>query len=122
MAAAELYSTSPSSMGETFCGYIDVHIEDDYSAEISMMETPNASLHHCYIPKPPPLPRNVCKGTLHLKFQKFASVLLETKNVWDQIFKDGHGADVCIITEENSCILAHYCVLVSSKLLFFPLL
>lgn len=124
MAETELYSTSPSSNGETFCGYIDVRIEDDYSAEILMLETPTPSLfHHCYIPKPPPLPRKRCIRTLHLKFQKFAPVPHETMNAWDRLFKEGCGADVCVVSEEKSCILAHYGVLVSLlKTFSIPLL
>ncbi|KAK4803887.1 hypothetical protein SAY86_003704 [Trapa natans] len=111
MAASELYSSSSSSIGETFCGYIDVQIEDDYSTELTMMETLNPSSRHCYIPKPPPLPRNVCKRTPHLELRNFVSVPLEAKTAWDRIFKEGQGADVCIITEGNSCILAHCNVL-----------
>lgn len=115
MTAVELYSTSPSSIGETFCGYIDVQIEDEYSAEILMLETPtSSSSHHYYIPKPPPLPIKACKEALHLKFRNFTLVPHETKNAWDRLFKEGQGADMCILTDDNSYIMAHYSVLVSS--------
>ncbi|XP_031391223.1 BTB/POZ and TAZ domain-containing protein 3 isoform X2 [Punica granatum] len=112
MASVELYSASLSSIGETFCGYIDVQIDDDYSADISILEsTAPCSSHRCYIPKPPPLPSKAYKNTRCLKFRNFTSVPRETKHAWDRLFKEGHGADVCIVTEDNSCILSHYTVL-----------
>lgn len=114
MAAVELYSTSLSSIGKTFSGCVDIQIEDDYSAEISMLETPSSSSsHHYYIPKPPPLPRKAYKETLHLKFRNFTFVPHETKNTWDRLFQEQLVADVCILTDDNSYILAHYSVLVS---------
>ncbi|KAK4747552.1 hypothetical protein SAY87_014138 [Trapa incisa] len=110
--AAELYSTSPPSIGETFCGYIDVQVENDYSGEILMLETlRTSSSYHYHIPKPPPLPRKASKETFHMKFRNFTSALHETKNIWDRLFKEGHIADVCILTDDNSYILAHCSVL-----------
>ncbi|KAK8300010.1 hypothetical protein V6Z12_D05G357600 [Gossypium hirsutum] len=35
----------------------------------------------------------------------------ETKDAWDNLFKEGYGADVCILTNEKSCVLAHSNVL-----------
>ncbi|GAY34067.1 hypothetical protein CUMW_276410 [Citrus unshiu] len=37
----------------------------------------------------------------------------ETKDVWDKLFKEGNGADVYIITKDESCIQAHSSILVS---------
>ncbi|KAB2032166.1 hypothetical protein ES319_D05G352900v1 [Gossypium barbadense] len=63
-------------------------------------------------PQPPPLPSKNCTRT---KFSKRPLddivVPKETKDAWDNLFKEGYGADVCILTNEKSCVLAHSNVL-----------
>ncbi|KAK5841289.1 BTB/POZ and TAZ domain-containing 3 -like protein [Gossypium arboreum] len=77
-------------------------------------EAPMSSsvLNNCNIPKPPPLPSKIVTRNKHPKWPPESSFApKETKDMWDKLFKDGNGADLCIFTEDKSCIFAHSSVL-----------
>ncbi|XP_021290897.1 BTB/POZ and TAZ domain-containing protein 3 isoform X1 [Herrania umbratica] len=95
---------------ESLCRSFNVCLEEANPADIlPALEAPMSSVSdNCNIPKPPPLPSKVrtrtkySKGPLECSF-----VPNETKNTWDMLFKEGYGVDVCIITKDKSCVLAH---------------
>ncbi|KAL3619884.1 hypothetical protein CASFOL_034796 [Castilleja foliolosa] len=67
------------------------------------------------IPEAPPLPP---KRILIRKLAKGCFVPKETRGVWDELFKEGYGADVHIISGDGLIIEAHRCVLsVASQVL-----
>lgn len=76
---------------------------------------PSTYKHHNDIPKPPPLPMKKANRAL----PKYCRVPTATKDVWEKLFKEGHGADVHIITGDGSIIAAHQCILVSISCLIF---
>ncbi|GAY34065.1 hypothetical protein CUMW_276400, partial [Citrus unshiu] len=57
---------------------------------------------------------SVC-GSFNIRVEEgnAADILHETKDVWDKLFKEGNGADVYIITKDESCIQAHSSILQS---------
>lgn len=72
-------------------------------------------------PSPPPPPVRSNSGTMWKKstLQKcniFASKA--TRDAWDRMFDEAHGADVLIHTDDNGLIYAHSNVIVSSLDMF----
>lgn len=65
-------------------------------------------------PSPPPLPsvKSKCKKSTLQKCNSFASKA--TRDAWDRMFDEAHGADVLIHTDDNGLIYAHSNVIVSS--------
>lgn len=116
MASPDIVSPWISYSGETFCGSSDIHMEEGNTAEVlHVLEAPILSVsYNCSIPKPPPLPVKACTKTKYPKrFVDCSLVPKETKDTWDNLFKEGYGADVYIITEDKSRIPAHSIILVS---------
>ncbi|KAK9265584.1 hypothetical protein L1049_007416 [Liquidambar formosana] len=114
MASPGLYSSWPSSTGESFSGSLNIYIEEANPADFSpVLEVPTSSLSiNRGIPKPPPLPTNTCKRTnCSQRLTECSVVPKETKDTWDKLFKEGHGADVYIITEDKTFIPANSGVL-----------
>ncbi|KAK8571466.1 hypothetical protein V6N12_027554 [Hibiscus sabdariffa] len=77
-------------------------------------EAPTCSLvsDNCNIPKPPPLPSKISTRSKYLRRPLECCVVpKETTHTWDKLFKDGYGADVCIVTEDRSFVPAHSIVL-----------
>ncbi|GAV67132.1 BTB domain-containing protein/zf-TAZ domain-containing protein [Cephalotus follicularis] len=114
MASPDIDSPCLSSANDSFCGSYHIHKEEGNSANIlPALEAPTSTLSNNYnIPKPPPLPGKTCAKTKHLKRLSACSfVPNETKDNWDKLFMEGYGADVYIITEEKSYVLAHFSVL-----------
>lgn len=71
------------------------------------------------IPEPPPLP-----GTSQAR-KSFSELLKgynfapdETRRMWDKLFYDGYEADVHVVTDDDSVVLAHSSVLVSTSNVF----
>ncbi|KAJ0033970.1 hypothetical protein Pint_26264 [Pistacia integerrima] len=114
MASPDISSPWISYSGESFCGSFDIHMEEGNTAEVlHVLEAPTSSVsYNCSTPKPPPLPDKACTKTKYPKRLVDCSLVpKETKNIWDNLFKEGYGADVYIITEDKSCIPAHSSVL-----------
>lgn len=135
MASPDVEFPWLSSVGESFSGSFNmriqegnttanIHIEEGNTADIlPVMEIPTSSVpSHCNIPNPPPLPSKCFRKTRYPKRpQHCSSVPKETKESWDKLFKESHGADVYVITEDRSCIPAHFSILVSCMFLASPL-
>lgn len=116
MASPDLDSSWPSSTGESFCGYLNIHLEEDNPADIlPVLEVSTSSVaSKCNIPKPPSLPGKSCSRIKNSnRLSECTSVPKETRDTWDELFKEGYGSDVYIITEDKSYIQAHSSVLVS---------
>ncbi|XP_059448540.1 BTB/POZ and TAZ domain-containing protein 3 [Corylus avellana] len=114
MASPDLDSSWPSSTGESFCGYLNIHLEEDNPAEIlPVLEVSTSSVaSKCNIPNPPSLPGKSCSRNKYSnRLSERSSVPKETKDTWDKLFKEGYGSDVYIITEDKSYIQAHSSVL-----------
>lgn len=93
-----------------------VCLEEANPADIlPVLEAPMSSVSdNSNIPKPPPLPCKMCRRAKYSRMPAgYSSVPKETKDTWDMLFKEGYDADVCIITEDGSCVPAHSNVLVS---------
>ncbi|KAK9024384.1 hypothetical protein V6N11_004548 [Hibiscus sabdariffa] len=118
MAAPAIDSAWLSSPSDPFCKSSNVCVEEANPADIlPVLEDPIPfASNNSNIPKPPPLPGKICTRTEYSKRPRECSfVPKETKDTWDRLFKEGHGADVCIITNEKSCVLAHSNVLSSAS-------
>ncbi|KAK9725255.1 hypothetical protein RND81_05G131900 [Saponaria officinalis] len=64
------------------------------------------------IPPPPPLPGSIFyRRQYRWKSSECCCIEKETRNVWDELFKSGFGADVYIITEDQLTVPAHFSVL-----------
>ncbi|XP_022761464.1 BTB/POZ and TAZ domain-containing protein 3-like [Durio zibethinus] len=110
MSPPAIDSALLSSPSEPLCRSFNVCVEVANPAEIlPVLEAPISSgSDNCNIPKPPPLPGKMCTRAKYLKTPLECSfVPKETKDIWDKLFKEGYGADVCIITEDKSCVVAH---------------
>lgn len=69
----------------------------------------------CSVPRPPPFPSKMQRKNNYLiKLSESCptSVPKETKQTWDKLFKEGCAADVCVLTENETIIPAHFIVLV----------
>ncbi|XVE84395.1 hypothetical protein DITRI_Ditri17bG0009100 [Diplodiscus trichospermus] len=114
MASPAIDSAWLSSSSEPCCKSLNVCIEEANPADIlPVLEGPMSSVSdNSNIPKPPPLRSKMCTRTKYSKRPLDCSIVpRETKDTWDKLFKEGYGADVCIITEDESCVLAHSNVL-----------
>lgn len=110
MASPYVQCSWPSSTGESFSDSFDIQIEE---ANVAVTDVPTSSL--CYthnVPKPPLLPGKTFVRTEYpIRFAECSAVPKETKATWDKIFKEGYGVDVCVVTEDETLILAHSSVL-----------
>ncbi|KAH9782751.1 hypothetical protein KPL71_009043 [Citrus sinensis] len=99
MASPDIESPWLCAAGESFCGSFSIRVEEGNAADIlHVLEVPTSSVpYNCSIPK-----------SLHCSF-----VPKETKDVWDKLFEEGNGADVYIVTKDESCIQAHSRILQS---------
>ncbi|KAH9726778.1 BTB/POZ and TAZ domain-containing protein 3 [Citrus sinensis] len=114
MASPDIESPWLCAAGESFCGSFNIRVEEGNAADIlHVLEVPTSSVpYNCSIPKPPPLPIKPCtKNKYPNRFLHCSFVPKETKDVWDKLFKEGNGADVYIITMDESCIQAHSSIL-----------
>ncbi|KAE8713573.1 BTB/POZ and TAZ domain-containing protein 3 [Hibiscus syriacus] len=113
MAPPAIDSAWLSSPSELFCKSLNVCVKEASPADIlPVLEAPIPFASNNTIPKPPPLPSKICTRTEYSKRPRECSfVPKETKDTWDRLLKEGYGADVCIITNEKSCVLAHSNVL-----------
>lgn len=105
-----------SSSMESFDGSLYIHIEEVNAADnVDSVNNVKPATHSSYnIPKPPPMPAKICRTTNKPRqLPDSCCVPKETKDAWDKLFKEGYGADVNIITGNESVISAHYGLLVS---------
>ncbi|CAK9139317.1 unnamed protein product [Ilex paraguariensis] len=114
MASLDLGSPWPSQTVEIFDGCFNILIEEGNSGDsLDWLEVPATALcNKLDIPKPPPLP---CKTGERPNNPAWPAdscfVPKEAKDTWDRLYREGYGADVCIITENKATISAHYSVL-----------
>lgn len=96
---------------EPFCKSLNLDVEEANPVDIlPVLEAPMSSVSDkSNMPKPPPLPNK----TYSKRPLGCSVVPKETKDMWDKLFKEGYFADVCILTEDGSYVLAHSNVLVS---------
>ncbi|XVF84237.1 hypothetical protein PTKIN_Ptkin17bG0009600 [Pterospermum kingtungense] len=109
MASPAIDSAWLSSPSEPFCKSLNAYVEEANPADIlPVLEAPMSSVSvNSNFPKPPPFPSKIySKRPLGYSF-----VPKETKDTWDKLFKEGYDADVCVITEDGSYVLAHSNVL-----------
>lgn len=110
MASPYVQCSWSSSISESFSDSFDIQIAE---ANVAVTDVPTSSL--CYthnVPKPPPLPGKTLVRTEYPRIlAECSAVPKETKATWDKIFKEGYGVDVCVVTEDETLILAHSSVL-----------
>ncbi|XP_057957031.1 BTB/POZ and TAZ domain-containing protein 3 [Malania oleifera] len=114
MASPDLDSSWLSSAGESFNGSFNIRIEEVNPADILLVPSASTSSlgYTSNLPKPPPLPGKTPARTNNPRIPRDCSfVPKETKDAWDKLFKEGFGADVLIITEDEAVIPAHFSVL-----------
>ncbi|OMO71244.1 Zinc finger, TAZ-type, partial [Corchorus capsularis] len=114
MASPAIESAWLSSPSEPLGRSFNVCVEEANPADIlPVLEAPMSSVSdNRNNPKPPPLPSKMQTRTkFPRRSQECSFVPKETKDAWDKLFKEGYGADVCIITQDKSCVLAHSNVL-----------
>lgn len=123
MACLDLGSSHLFSSYQVYEVPFDLHLDDSVSVEF--LDVPDASkpslssfsssISSSSVPKPPPLPSSANGGCSSSKrLTGYSYVLDETRLVWDKLFHEGYEADVHVLTDDKSTILAHSCVLVSS--------
>ena len=116
MASPDLELTWPS---DSFCGSLDIRLEEEAnSADIlPVLEVPTSSMSNkTSIPKPPLLPKKtLTKTKWENRLSRCFSVPKETVDAWDKLFKEGDGADVYVVAEDEFHIPAHSSVLVSQS-------
>ncbi|KAM7266653.1 hypothetical protein ACFE04_004550 [Oxalis oulophora] len=102
---------SPDIESESFDICFEEGVSADFThlSESSFLGSTSKSTYN--VPEPPPLPAEkttLAKVPTHFKrlFDN-CSVPKETKATWDKLFVEGYGADVCIITEDDSHVMAH---------------
>ncbi|KAK8548256.1 hypothetical protein V6N13_054940 [Hibiscus sabdariffa] len=115
MASPAIDSSAMSSHVETLTWSTTALVEEVNPVDtISVPEAPTCSLlsDNCNIPKPPPLPSKISTRSKYLRRPPECCVVpKETTHTWDKLFKDGYGADVCVVTDDRSCVPAHSIVL-----------
>ncbi|KAB1218160.1 BTB/POZ and TAZ domain-containing protein 3 [Morella rubra] len=114
MAAPDIDYPWLSSTSESFCGSLNIHLEEDNPADIfPAQELPTSSTSFkCSIPKPPPFPGTFRAAIKYPnRLSDCSSVPKETIGTWDRLFKEGHGSDVYVLTVDKSYIPAHSSVL-----------
>lgn len=120
MASSDTDSSCPSSAIESFDGTFNISIEvTDSEGTLLFLEAEPKSPVSCrrQVPKPPTPPPKVClRDSAHRGFADSCCILKKAKDIWDELFVEGYGADVHIMTEDGSIIPAHYGLLVSREL------
>ncbi|KAE8663228.1 BTB/POZ and TAZ domain-containing protein 3 [Hibiscus syriacus] len=115
MASAAIDSALMSSHIQTLTWSSPEHVEEaNPSDTLPVPEAPACSLvsSSCNIPKPPPPPSNIgARSKYPRRPLECCFVPKETTEMWDKVFKDGYGVDVCILAEDRSCVPAHSVVL-----------
>lgn len=95
-----------------------MRLEEANSADIlPALEVPTSSVpYNSSIPKAPPLHNKIISRTKCVnRLSDFCSVPKETVDTWDKLFKEGHGADVYVTAEDESCIPSHSSILSSAS-------
>ncbi|KAF6164630.1 hypothetical protein GIB67_032858 [Kingdonia uniflora] len=105
-------SWSTALPGASFNVCFDLRMGEDKTSDVAhALEVSTSSpCHNDNIPKPPPLPVAACSKP-KVKLLSFSYVPKETMETWDKLFMEGYGADVHILTEDNTIIPAHSSVL-----------
>ncbi|KAH9619712.1 hypothetical protein KSS87_015824 [Heliosperma pusillum] len=88
------------------------HSQDFY--EISTEEeTPSSTFVRKDIPTPPRLPAGPIFSSRNYRRQLSECRMIpkETRDLWEELFKSGYGADVFITTQPQLTVPAHFCVL-----------
>ncbi|WOH07841.1 hypothetical protein DCAR_0727275 [Daucus carota subsp. sativus] len=101
---------------ESLIKSLDVECEErNTGMGITFREKVTAPLcQSCSIPRPPPLPgkmQNKNNYLIKLPGRCLNFVPKETKQTWDDLFKQGYAADVCVVAENEAIIPAHFIVL-----------
>lgn len=114
MASPSLDIHCPSSTSLSFSGSVNMCIEETNPANIlPALEVSTSSLSYKFsIPKPPPLPPTNYMKKYPNRLSYYCCVPKETVDIWDKLFKEGYGADVYVITENDTYIAAHSILLV----------
>ncbi|XP_031110926.1 BTB/POZ and TAZ domain-containing protein 3 [Ipomoea triloba] len=112
MASSDTDSSCPSSAIESFDGTFNISIEGtDSEGTLLFLEAEPKSPVSCrrQVPKPPTPPPKVClRDSAHRGLADSCCILKKAKDIWDELFVEGYGADVHITTEDGSIIPAHY--------------
>ncbi|KAJ8426923.1 hypothetical protein Cgig2_010441 [Carnegiea gigantea] len=118
--ASAIYDCSwASPPSNYFHGCFQLSEVKESRANISdLVQVPALSLQKD-IPLPPPPPGSGLSKSSHDKSSQCCCVPKETRDLWDTLFKQGYGADVCIVTEEQATISAHFSVLVIASLYLY---
>ncbi|KDP35133.1 hypothetical protein JCGZ_10667 [Jatropha curcas] len=114
MASPDLDSSWLSAAGESVGRCFNIHMEGANSADVlRVLDCPTSSRSYSNsIPKPPPLPNKILTRDNSCKrISDCCCVPKEIKDTWDRLFKEGHGADVYVITDDKAYIPAHVNVL-----------
>ncbi|KAJ6741334.1 BTB/POZ AND TAZ DOMAIN-CONTAINING PROTEIN 3 [Salix purpurea] len=101
-----------------FGGCFNIQIEEVKSTNnVKVLKATTSSVSDaCDIPKSPPYPSTTSTTTSHCRrISVSCSILKETKDAWERLFKEAYGSDVYIITDSNLYIPAHCNVLSKVK-------
>lgn len=98
----------------------NIHVLEKVSA-VSSLQQPNENY---YVPAPPPLPPPGFTFPSKRRYQRERCLFLrETQEMWDKMFKEGYGADVHVLTKDESTIVpAHSSVLSVASSVFSNIL
>ncbi|KAG0483322.1 hypothetical protein HPP92_011406 [Vanilla planifolia] len=114
MACADLDSAQLFSHHLSFDISYNLKVKDCISTDNLAIPDASASrqLQAKIFPKAPPQLKSSCsRYTTKRRPAGYVLVPRETRRIWNSIFDEGHGADVHIITDDNSLLAAHSCVL-----------
>nr|DAD43369.1 TPA_asm: hypothetical protein HUJ06_001599 [Nelumbo nucifera] len=114
MAQTDFDSSWATTTGEFFKDSFILQGQEGNPADIlPVLEVSTSSLcQKSNIPKPPPFPRASFGRVNFPKRVKGCSyVSKETKDMWENLFKEAYGADVHVLTEVKAIIPAHSNVL-----------
>lgn len=110
--ASAIYDCSwASPPSNYFHGRFQLSEVKESQANISDLDQVPALSLQKDIPLPPPPPGSGLSKSSRDKSSECCCVPKETRDLWDTLFKQGYGSDVCIVTEEQATIPAHFSVL-----------
>lgn len=121
MECLELDSSQFSLNTDAISNSLDIHFQFGSFTGAKAVPDVTSSSPSTRVPDPPPLPgpshgghRNSRTGRCLRKGKAYRRVPQEVLDSWDKLFSEGYQADLRVSTDDDTEILAHSCVLVST--------
>ncbi|GJM92222.1 hypothetical protein PR202_ga08664 [Eleusine coracana subsp. coracana] len=118
MECLELDSSQFSLNTDAISNSLDIHLQFDSFSGAKAVPDDSSSSPSASVPDPPPLPgtsyggqRNSRTGRCLRKGKAYRRVAEEVLDSWDKLFSEGYQADLRVLTDDDSEILTHSCVL-----------